>query len=115
LNAKVGAAAGGAPIVLTDATFSSRAGSERSMVVDFWAPWCGPCGTIAPAIESLAASHTDVVFAKVNVDENPRTAALFAIQGIPTLVFLASGREKGRLVGAVGEGQIRQAIAQYLA
>ena len=85
------------------------------MVVDFWAPWCGPCRTIAPVVESLAASRNDVIFAKVNVDENPRTAALFSIQGIPTLVFLASGREKGRLVGAVGEGQIRQAMAQYLA
>jgi thioredoxin 2 len=110
-----GDGSGGAPVVLTDATFSSRSSAERSMVVDFWAPWCGPCRTIAPVIESLAASRSDIVFAKVNVDENPRTAALFAIQGIPTLVFLASGREKGRLVGAVGEGQIRQAIAQYLA
>jgi thioredoxin len=106
---------GGAPVVLTDASFPARSGAERAMVVDFWAAWCGPCRMIAPVIESLAASRADVVFAKVNVDENPRTAALFGIQSIPTLVFLSNGREKGRLVGAVGEGQIRQAIAQYLA
>ncbi|HEY0592066.1 MAG TPA: thioredoxin [Thermoanaerobaculia bacterium] len=108
-------AGGGAPVTLTDASFTSRAGAESRMVVDFWAAWCGPCRIIAPVIESLAAARGDVVFAKVNVDENPRTAATFGIQSIPTLVFLANGREKGRLVGAVGEGQIRQAIAQYLA
>ncbi len=109
------AAGGGAPVALTDASFASRAGAESRMVVDFWAAWCGPCRIIAPVIESLAAARGDVVFAKVNVDENPRTAATFGIQSIPTLVFLSRGTEKGRLVGAVGEGQIRQALAQYLA
>ncbi|MGH9456154.1 MAG: thioredoxin [Thermoanaerobaculia bacterium] len=105
---------GGAPVTLTDATFDARVAPEPAMVVDFWAAWCGPCRVMAPVIDALAASMGDVVFAKVNVDENPRTAARFGIQGIPTLVFLARGADKGRVVGAVGEAQIREAIARHL-
>ena len=84
------------------------------MVVDFWAPWCGPCRVIAPVIERLAASTPGVVFAKVNVDENPGTAGRFGVQGIPTLVFLANGEEKGRLVGAADEARIRDSVERYL-
>ena len=107
-------ASGGSPVVLTDGDFAARSSSEGAMVVDFWAAWCGPCRIIAPVIESLAASRRDVVFAKVNVDENPSTAARYGIQSIPTLVFLSRGVEKGRLVGAVGRPQIEQAISRFL-
>jgi thioredoxin 2 len=105
---------GSHPMVATDATFAALVGGEKPVVVDFWAPWCGPCRTIAPVIEDLARSRNDVVFAKLNVDDNPATASRFKVSGIPTLVFFRGGAEAGRVVGAVGRAQIESAIGQYL-
>lgn len=104
---------GGHPIKLTDATFANEIGSG-SYVVDFWAAWCGPCRMIAPIIDALAAERTDVTFAKLNVDENPRTASQFGVQGIPLLIFFRDGAEAGRVVGAVPRAQIEAAIQRYL-
>jgi thioredoxin len=112
-KASLDSAGGGAPVELTDATFRSAIASGR-YVVDFWAAWCGPCRTIAPVLDQLAAERTDVRFAKVNVDQNPRTAESFGVQGIPLLVFFRDGSEAGRVVGAVPRGQIEAAIARYL-
>ncbi|HEX6641849.1 MAG TPA: thioredoxin [Thermoanaerobaculia bacterium] len=105
---------GGHPIVVTDATFASTIRSGGKYVVDFWAAWCGPCRIIAPILDELAAERTDVTFAKLNVDENPRTAAQFGVQGIPLLIFFRNGAEAGRVVGAVPRGQIETAIERYL-
>jgi len=104
---------GGHPIVLTDATFTSGI-RNGSYVVDFWAAWCGPCRMIAPIIDELAAERNDVTFAKLNVDENPRTSAQFGVQGIPLLIFFRDGAEAGRVVGAVPRAQIEAAIQRYL-
>jgi thioredoxin 2 len=101
------------PVVLTDSTFGTAIGKGR-YVVDFWAAWCGPCRTIAPVLEDLARERHDVTIAKLNVDENPRTAARFKVQGIPLLVFFRDGVEAGRLTGAVPRNQIEAAIARYL-
>jgi thioredoxin 1 len=103
----------GHPLTLTDASF---AGAVKSgpVVVDFWAPWCGPCRMIGPVIEQLAKERRDLKFGKLNVDENPRTASSFNARSIPLLVFLKDGAEKGRVVGAVPRGQIEAAIRQYL-
>jgi len=101
------------PVVLTDATFSDAIG-RGAHVVDFWAAWCGPCRTIAPILDALAEERTDVVFAKLNVDENPRTASRFGVQGIPLLIFFRDGVEKGRVVGAVPRAQIEAAIQRHL-
>jgi|SRR5471030_3217684 thioredoxin 2 len=108
------AGAGGHPTVATDANFASIVGGGKPVVVDFWAPWCGPCRTIAPVIEDLARSRSDVLFAKLNVDDNPLTASRFKVSGIPTLLFFRGGQEAGRVVGAVGRPQIETAIGQYL-
>jgi thioredoxin 2 len=103
----------GVPLVLTDSTFHEGVRKGR-MVVDFWAAWCGPCRMIAPIIEEMAAERADVTFAKLNVDENPRTAAEYNVQGIPLLVLLRDGAEVGRVTGAVPRGQIDAAIERYL-
>ena len=104
---------GGHPIDVTDANFAEtiRGGA---FVVDFWAAWCGPCRMIAPVIEELAASRSDVRFAKLNVDQNPRTAAAYRAMSIPLLVLFKDGVEKGRVVGAVPRTRIEAAIRQYL-
>lgn len=109
----LGSGGGGAPVVLTDATFETSVRAGR-FVVDFWAAWCGPCRIIAPILDELAAQRSDVTFAKLNVDENPRTAARFGVQSIPLLVFFRDGQEAGRLVGAVPRSQIEAAITRYL-
>jgi thioredoxin 1 len=84
-------------------------------VVDFWAAWCGPCRIIAPILDELARERSDVTFAKLNVDENPRTATQFGVQGIPLLIFFSNGAEAGRVVGAVPKDKIEAAIQQYFA
>jgi thioredoxin len=104
---------GGRPIDVTDANFAETI-RNGSFVVDFWAAWCGPCRMITPVIEELAASRTDVRFAKLNVDQNPRTATAYRAMSIPLLVLFKDGVEKGRVVGAVPRNQIEAAIRQYL-
>ena len=104
---------GGHPIDVTDANFAETIRSG-AFVVDFWAAWCGPCRMIAPVIEKMAASRTDVRFAKLNVDQNPRTAATYRAMSIPLLVLFKDGVEKGRVVGAVPRTRIEAAIQQYL-
>jgi len=103
----------GHPIDVTDANFAETIRSG-AFVVDFWAGWCGPCRMIAPVIEELAASRSDVRFAKLDVDRNPRTAQAYRPMSIPLLVLFKDGVEKGRVVGAVPRTQIEAAIRQYL-
>ncbi|HEY7250757.1 MAG TPA: thioredoxin TrxC [Methylomirabilota bacterium] len=102
----------GTPQPVTDASFADDV--ERSPVpvlVDAWAPWCGPCHMIAPVIEELATEWAGRVrVVKLNVDDNPRTAARFNVRSIPTLLVLKDGREVDRLVGV----QPKQEIARRL-
>ena len=105
--------AAGGVAVLTDANFRDSV-AHGAFVVDFWAAWCGPCRMVSPIIDALAGERTDVRFGKLNVDENPSTAAAFGVQGIPLIVFLRDGSEAGRLVGAVPKGQIEAAITRFL-
>jgi thioredoxin 2 len=105
------AAGGGKPVAVTDATFADVVGDARPVLVDCWAPWCGPCRMIAPMLDQLAAeSGGKYLVAKLNVDENPRTARHFMIESIPTLLLFKGGNLVERIVGL----QPKQAIAQRL-
>jgi thioredoxin 2 len=101
------------PLTITDETFRSVLvdAQNRPVLVDCWAPWCGPCRMIAPVLEQLAAeSGGRYVIAKLNVDENPRTSAEFRVQSIPTLLIFRQGALVDRMVGV----QSKQAIAARL-
>ena len=97
---------------VSDATFESEVLKATSpVVVDFWAEWCGPCRMIAPALEEIAGSlDGKVKIVKLNVDENPQTAAKYGIQSIPTLMIFKSGQMASRQIGAVPRQKLEQWI-----
>lgn len=105
------------PVKVTDANFAAEVeGSPLPVLLDMWAPWCGPCVMVAPVIEELAAEMAGRVrVAKLNVDENPATAARFGVQSIPTLLLLKGGRELDRIVGVQSKAEIVQRIERVAA
>lgn len=100
---------------VTTSTFASAVlQSDKPVLIDFWAPWCGPCRMVAPVLEKLArdlqATH---VVAKVNVDEEPELAAQFGVQGIPTLLLFKGGKVVAKTVGFQPEPALKQFILQH--
>ena len=102
------------PITLTDYNFDEMTRTYRYLVVDFWAPWCGPCKMVSPVIDQLAYELSGkVVFGKLNVDENPTVAGLFGIQSIPTLMIFKNGTAVDGILGAASKAQILATLSKY--
>lgn len=102
------------PFHLTDANFGETVNRNLLVLVDFWAPWCGPCRALAPTIEELAKEYAGkVLVAKLNVDENPDTAEQFQIFSIPTVVVIKNGSEVERIVGLCTKQRYIDALEKH--
>ena len=103
-------------IVFTDASFKQEVLEDKgAVVVDFWAPWCGPCKMIAPTLNEIAETESDIVIGKVNVDHNQDLAKKYKVRNIPTMVIFKNGVEVGRIVGVKTKkailNEVRNAVA----
>jgi thioredoxin 1 len=104
-------------ITVSDDSFDEEVGaSDTPVVVDFWAEWCGPCKMVAPVLEEIAGDKAgQLKVAKLNVDDNPRTAQRFQVMSIPTLILFKDGEMASRIVGARSKSQILAELEPHLA
>jgi thioredoxin 1 len=102
---------------VTDETFEQEVlSSDRPVVVDFWAPWCGPCKAVEPILADLAGDHgTRIEFARMNIDENPVAASRYGVLSIPTVILFEGGDARETIVGARSRSHYEQAWAPWLA
>jgi thioredoxin 1 len=104
------------PIHVKDNAFDETVmKSAVPVIVDFWAPWCGPCKQVAPSLEKIAKEYDGkLIVAKVNTDEDPEWAGRFQVSGIPTMLFVADGKVVHQQVGAVPYGYLKQIVEKFL-
>ena len=102
---------------ITDATFEEEVlKSDKPVVLDFWAPWCGPCKMIGPSLEEISDEMADkITVAKVNIDENPETPTKYGVRGIPTMLVFKNGEAAATIVGAVSKTAIVEWIEDSIA
>ena len=107
--------AGALPEV-TDNNFQAEVlESDTPVLVDFWAPWCGPCRVVGPVLEEIAAERSDVKIVKLNTDENPETAAQFQVLSIPTMILFKAGEPAKKIIGAYPKRKLEQELEPALA
>ena len=97
-------------IKVTDTDFQETLQNNDLVLVDFWAPWCGPCRAVAPVLEEIANENSNVVIAKMNTDESPNTASQHGIMSIPTMMIFKNGELVDRLVGAMPKPSIMEKL-----
>jgi len=103
------------PVDLTDASFTGAVQNHSLVVVDCWAPWCGPCRYVSPIVEEIARDYGGkIFFGKLNVDENRRVAMQYNIMSIPTLLVFKNGRLVDQIIGAMPRGMLEPKITRYL-
>lgn len=98
---------------VTDGTFQDTVDTHDTMLLDFWAEWCGPCRMMHPVFESMAKKYQSIQFARMNVDENRTVPARFGVRAIPTFILFRNGRPAERLAGAVGAPGIHMVCRKY--
>ena len=100
---------------VTDGNFQAEVlENEKAVLVDFWAPWCGPCRVIAPSLEEIAAEREDLRIVKLNVDDNQATAARYDVMSIPTLILFKNGEPAHKIVGALPKSRLVQELEPQL-
>ena len=106
----------GNTVTVTDASFADEVlGSDKPVLVDFWAEWCGPCKMVAPVLEEIAAQHGDkITVAKLNIDENPQIAEKYQILSIPTMSVFSGGQVVKSIVGAKPKSALLRDLADYI-
>ena len=106
----------GSIIDVTDNNFAAEVlESAEPVLVDFWAPWCGPCRIVAPHLEELNNERGDLRVVKLNVDDNPQTAAQYGVMSIPTLILFKGGQEAKKIIGAMQKKRLEQELEPVLA
>jgi thioredoxin 1 len=103
------------PIIVTDSNFNETIKKHSLILIDFWAPWCGPCRALHPTIEELTREYAGrIMIGKLNVDENPNTAECYQVYSIPTLIIMKDGSEADRIVGLVPKKHIEAVLSKHL-
>ncbi|NNC39154.1 MAG: thioredoxin [Acidimicrobiia bacterium] len=103
-------------ITVSDATFQEAISGDKAVIVDFWAEWCGPCKMVEPILDEIAGEYSEkLVLAKLNIDDNPQTAADYGVMSIPTMIVFKDGQKAKTIVGARPKHQMLKELSEFIA